>query len=260
MSDHGSEVPHSGDADPTPDPSPDPTAGEPTGPTPAVWEDFIDIWYAPAAVFERRKGWSAWPVLLVLTVVLVLLFVAWQRVLGPVMDVEMQRAAAGAMADQDLGPDQLEQMRSMGRIFGAIGMAIGFPFGVLMIALVAWALTRMFGAAATFATVLGIATYSQIVRVLQYVAGLFHSFVVDINRLDSIHDVSFSLARLLDQPETSSLTVNLAARVDLFTLWATALIAIGLRTAAGLSRGSAWAVALLVWLLAAVPALLGALV
>ncbi len=196
--------------------------------------------------------------LLVLTVVIVLLFLSWQRMLEPVMELEMQRAAAGA-AGQDIGPEQLEQMRSFGRVFGAIGLAIAFPVGIVLMALVAWALTRMFGAAAGFAAVLGVATYSQIVRVLQYVAGLFQSFVLDVNRMDSIHDISLSLARFLDQPEASSVMVNLAARVDIFTLWATALIAIGLRAATELPRGSAWAVAILVWLLAAVPSLLGAL-
>lgn len=240
----------------TPGAAPDPTLE----PTPAVWEDFIDIFYAPVSVFERRRGWSAWPVLLALTVMVVLLFVAWQRTLGPVMDLEMQRATAERMAQNaDPDPAQLDQMRSMGRIFGVIGMALGFPIGVVIMTLVGWGLARLFGAAAGFATVLGVMTYSQVVRILQYVVGILQSFVLDVSRMDSIHDVSLGLARFLDQPEASSFMVNLAARVDVFTLWATALIAIGLRVATGLSRGSAWAVAVLVWLLAALPALLGAL-
>lgn len=237
----------------------------PTSPTPepppAVWEDFIDIVFSPTSVFERRKGWSAWPVLLVLTVVLVVLFIGWQNTLQPALEAEMQRGMAETLAENpDLGPDQVEQMRSMGRIFGPIGLALGFPVGVVMTSLVAWGLVRMFGAAAGFATVFGVVVYSQVVRVIQYMVGLAQGFFLDTDALDSIHDVSLSAARFLDQPEASDLVVNMAARVDVFTLWATALIAIGLVTATKLSKGSAWAVAIIVWLLAAVPAVIGVVV
>ncbi len=236
----------------------------PTSPTPepppAVWEDFIDIFFAPAAVFERRKGWSAWPILLITTAALAVLFIGWQNLLGPVMDVEMQRGMAEAMAENpELGPEQIEQMRSMGRIFGPIGIAIAFPFGVLVTALVGWGLARVFGAAAGFATVFGVVVYSQIVRVLQYLVGILQGFVLDVEPMDSVHDISLSAARFLDQPETSALTVNLAARLDVFTLWATALIAIGLAVTTRLPKGSAWAVAILVWLLAAIPPIIGPL-
>jgi hypothetical protein len=237
----------------SPSPNPD-TAPEPT---PGFWEDFIDIFFEPASVFERRKGWSAWPVLLGLTAVMVVLFIGWQRVLGPVMDLEM---AARMTEAPDLDPAQIEQMRSAGRIFGAVGVALAFPLGLLVMAVVTWGLARLFGATAGFAGVLGVLVYSQVVRALAFVAGILQSFVLDVNRLDSIHDVSLSLARFLDQPEASAMAVNLAARVDLFVLWATALIAVGLRVAVGLSRGSAWAVAAVVWLLAALPTVAGALI
>ena len=236
----------------------------PTSPTPepppAVWEDFIDIVFAPADVFERRKGWSAWPVLLVITAVLVVLFIGWQNTLGPVLDVEMQRGMAESMAENpDLGPEQIEQMRSLGRIFGPIGLALAFPIGVLLLGLMGWGLARVFGAAAGFKTVFGVMVYSQIVQVIRYLVGILQAFVLDVDRMDSVHDVSLSIARFIDQPEASALVVSLAARVDVFTLWATALMAIGLATATRLSKGSAWAVAIIIWLLAAVPTIIGPL-
>lgn len=234
---------------------------EPEPSTAAVWEDFIDIFYAPSSVFERRRGWSAWPVLLVLTLLLTALVVTWQRAMGPLLDAEMQRAMAEAMAQNpEMEADQLGQMGSMGRAFGAIGFAVGFPIATLVVALVTWGLTRLFGATAEFAGVFGVVVYSRIVRLLEYALGLLQGSVLDVGRYDSIHDVSFSLARFLDQSEASSLAVQLAARVDVFTLWTAALIAIGLHTVTALTRERSWAVALLVWLLGAVPVLAGALV
>lgn len=236
------------------------TTEPPATPRTPVWEDFIDIFHSPSEVFARRRGASPWPVFAALTVILALLFFAWQQTLGPVLDLEMERAMGAATGEgAQPGPEQLETMRSMGRIFALIGFVVGFPVGMLLAALVAWGLTRAFGAAAGFATILLVVAYSQIVRIVQYAAGVFQGLFMDVGRMDSVHDVGFSLARFMDPAEASAMAVNLAARVDLFTLWATALIAIGLGILTSLPRGRAWAVALLVWALAGVPALLGGL-
>lgn len=227
----------------------------------SVWEDFIDIFYAPSEVFERRRGRSPWPILAVLTLVLSVLFFLWQRVLEPVMALEMQRSMAEAMADNpDVTGEQFEQFGQLGQIIGLIAFVFGFPIGVVLVTLLTWGLVRMFGAAATFGGVLLVVTYAQIVRILQYAVVPLQAMFMDINQLDSVHDVSLGLARFLDQPEASALTVGLAERVDLFALWVTALIAIGLEVVIGLSRGKAWATALLVWLLASIPTLVGAIV
>lgn len=224
----------------------------------AVWEDFIDIFYEPRAVFQRRIGANAWWVLLALTVVLTALFYAWQHAMGPVLDVEMQRAAARAMASNpNLTAEQMQRMQGFGRIFAVVGFAVTFPIGVLLAALVTWAVAKSMDAATGFAAMLLVVTYAQIVRVPQFLVGLVESFVMDMNRLDSVHDLSFSAARFLDQPAVSSTVLNLAARVDVFTLWATALIAIGLQVVAKLPRGKAWTAAVLVWLIAAIPQLIG---
>jgi hypothetical protein len=228
----------------------------PTEDTPSVWEDFIDIFYAPAAVFERRRGQSPWPVLVTLTIVMVVLFLAWQRSLGPVMAAEMQRAMA---ENPNVSSEQMEQFGSVGRIFAVIGFAVSFPVSVLLVALTAWVLVRLFDAKTGFLAILMVAAYSQIVRIAQFVVGLLQGLLMDVNRMDSVHDVSIGAARFLDQPESSAMLVNLAARVDLFTLWATALIAIGVRVVARLPRASAWTVAVLVWLIGAVPTVIGAL-
>lgn len=224
----------------------------------ALWEDFLDIFYAPSSVYERRRDRSGWLVLLIVTVVLAVLFFAWQRSLGPVLDIEMDRSMADALAQNpDLSAEQLEQMRSMGRTFGVVGFALVFPIGVVLTALVTWALARIFGAAATFGAMLMVVAYSQIVRILGFVLGILQATFFGTAGLDSVHDVGWSVARFMDQPEASGMALGLASRVDLFTLWATALIAIGLQVVTGLSRTNAWAVAILIWLIAALPTMVG---
>jgi hypothetical protein len=51
----------------------------------------------------------------------------------------------------------------------------------------------------------------------------------------------------------------LALRVDLFTIWITVLLAIGLRVTGRVSGAQAAGVAALVWLVGALPGVLGAL-
>ncbi len=235
------------------------TAAQPQPEKAAVWEDFIDIFYEPRAVYERRRGGKAWPVLLVLTLLLVALFYAWQHAFGAILDVEMQRAAMKRLAEgTELTSDQIQQMRRIGRMFGVIGFAVTFPIGVALTALVTWIVARAMGAVTTFAAMMLVVTYAQIVRVPQFVAGLIESFVMDVSRLDSIHDVGFSAARFMAQPSASPVLLNLATRADVFTLWATALIAIGLEVVAKMPRGKAWATAGLVWIIAALPQVIGA--
>ncbi len=232
----------------------------PDSPRAALWEDFLDIFYAPFSVFQRRRDRSGWLILLIVTVILTLLFFAWQRSVGPVLDVEMDRTIAEAVTQNpDVDPQQFEAMRSMGPVASVVGFALAFPLGVVLAALVTWVLARLFGAAATFGTMLMVVAYAQIVRILGFVLGLLQATVFGVAGLDSIHDVGWSVARFMDQPEASAMALGLASRVDLFTLWATALIAIGLATVTRLARANAWIVAILVWLIAALPTLAGGL-
>jgi ABC-type transport system involved in cytochrome c biogenesis permease component len=53
--------------------------------------------------------------------------------------------------------------------------------------------------------------------------------------------------------------VALASRVDVFTIWITVLLAIGLAVVGRIPRQQAAIAAAIVWLLGALPAMLGAL-
>lgn len=225
-------------------------------PSASLWEDFIDIFYAPSSVFERRRSAKWWPMLVILTVVLAVLFYLWHRSLLPVFDLETQRQMAARA--QQITPQQMETARRLGGIFGAVGILIVFPIGVFLISLLLWGLGRAFGAAAMLGSMMMVATYSQIVRIPQYLAGIVQSFFLNVSQMKSIHAVSLGLDRFLS-PDTSAPLLALASRVELFTLWATVLLAIGLHVVGRIPKARAYAVAFLIWALAAIPAMLGGL-
>ncbi|MEJ2217732.1 MAG: YIP1 family protein [Gemmatimonadota bacterium] len=236
---------------------PTPTPPAETPPSASMWEDFIDIFYAPSSVFERRRGAQWWPVLVILAVVLAALFFLWHRTMLPVFDLETQRQMATRA--QQMTPEQIQNASRLGGIFGAVGILIVFPIGVFLVGLLLWGLGRAFGAAVTLGSMMLVATYAQIVRVPQYLAGIVQSLFLDVGHMDSIHDVSLGLDRFMNQPDTSAALLALASRVELFTLWATILLAIGLHVIGRIPKARAYAVAFLIWALATIPAMLGGL-
>lgn len=232
----------------------------PAEPRAAVWEDFLDIFYAPAQVFARRRQGPVWPALLVLALLMAFLFYAGQQALAPMYDAEFQRATEAALRQNpELGPEQLAQMERMGRTFGFVAFALGFPIAILVTGLVIWLVGRLFGAAAGFVAALVIATYSQFPRLLQQVVAIAQGWVMSPESLDSQHAVAFGPARFLDPDTTAPVLLALAARLDLFTIWVTALIAVGLLVIGRLPAGRAVAAAAVVWLIGGLPDLLGAL-
>ncbi len=240
---------HSPLDDQQPEPTPPPSEA-------SLWEDFLDIFYAPSEVFARRQAGGWWPSLVVLVVVATLLFAAWQQVLGPVLDAEMQRAMA---ENPDLTAENMQQMSGLGRAFGIIGFAIAFPASIALIGLLLWALGKLFGSVATVSSLIMVATYSQVVRLVQYVLGILQGAVLDVTRMDSVQDVSLGLARFLDPEAVGAAAFALAGRVEVFTIWATVLLAIGLHVVGRVPKGSAYLAAFLLWAIAALPQVIGPL-
>ncbi|MEJ2677970.1 MAG: YIP1 family protein [Gemmatimonadota bacterium] len=226
-------------------------------PAASLWEDFIDIFYAPSAVFERRRGAKWWPMLVILTIVMVVLFYFYQRILSPVFDAELQRQMASRA--QQLTPQQMENARRVTSIIRPLTMVIGFPITIFVLGLVTWALGFAFGGAMKLGSVVLVVTYAQIVKVLQLLAGIVQSFFLDVGHMTSIHQLSLGLDRFLS-PDMPAVLLGLASRVEVFTLWATVLLAIGLHVVGRLPKGRAYAVAFLVWALGAIPIAVGALI
>jgi hypothetical protein len=85
------------------------------GRQPAVWEDFIDIFYAPSAVFARRTNGSFLVPMLVVTLFIGITFFLTAETLRPMFDAEFDRgmAAAAAPSDRPIPPESIASMREM---------------------------------------------------------------------------------------------------------------------------------------------------
>jgi hypothetical protein len=77
--------------------------------------------------------------------------------------------------------------------------------------------------------------------------------------LTSVNSVSLSLARFMDPDHASAVLIALASRVDVFTIWVTVLLAIGLHVVGKIPKQQAAIAAAITWVVGALPAVFGAL-
>ena len=226
----------------------------------AYWEDFMDIFYAPAAVFARRATSGFGVPMLVVTVLLALSFVVNRGVLQPIMDAEFTRAAAAAMRkDSRVTMEQMASFRTMGEKFAPVFATLGPPVLMFCAGLALWLVGKLVGARQSLGAAIMVASYAYVPRVLASIVAGVQGLVMDPATLDGQYRVSIGAGRFLDPDATSPLLLGLVGRLDVFTLWTTLLLAIGLSVTGKISRAQAAMAAVIVWFLGAVPTLLAAL-
>ena len=235
-------------------------------PTPeraAIWEDFLEIFIKPTAVFERRKAAGFVVPLLVLTVVFGLLFFGLKGAFQPIMQAENARAIARVIAKN---PQMTEEMReaitqrssSSGKWAPLLATAF-LPVLVLLVGLTTWIAGKMVGAVTSLGAAMMIATYSYFPRLLELLVSGGQALLLPEEQLVGRSSTALGLARPLDPDTTSAMVMALALRVDVFTLWITFLIAVGLRVVGKVPMSRALAAAAIVWVLGALPGVLGAM-
>src|SRR5678809_472298 len=85
-----------------------------SAPKPSFWEDVIDIFVSPAAVFRRRQNSSIWPPMLFVALSIAIIFFVTFNTLEPIFDAEFSRMSAKMIAaNPQLTPEMLEKGRGI---------------------------------------------------------------------------------------------------------------------------------------------------
>lgn len=231
----------------------------PAAPLPSAWEDCIDVFYAPGDVFARRRDGRFALALLVLTVLMTFFFFLSQRTLAPIFDAQfadaMARAAEGG---SQWGRDRMEWLRVVSDRIGLLSFGIGLPIGAFVLAVLVLAVARLSEIRLTPGHAVVAAILSQYPRLIEQALNVAQGIVLPPEQLTSFYSVSLSLARVLEHTGAHPLALAFAARVDVFTLWATVLMVIALRRLAGATLQNACFAAGILWLLGVIPVLLRA--
>jgi hypothetical protein len=236
-----------------------PSDASPTAATPAtasVWEDFIDIFYAPSAVFARRISSGFIVPMLVVTIAAGVLYLVNNGVWSQVMDAEMNRALAKRA--QTLTPEQIEGARKIGTTFARISVFIFTPIIMFLTGLALWVVGKFFEAKQTLGQAVMVASYASIPRIVEGVVTSVQGLLLDTAQFTGRWRVSIGVGRFFDPDTTSPALLALLGRVDVFTIWVTVLLVIGLSVTGKIPRARAAIAGVIVWFLGAVPLLLQA--
>lgn len=227
---------------------------------PSVWEDLFEIFFAPTAVFERRRETPAFGMALMIFLVLVLgLSLAFRSTMQPIFDAEFDRGMAQAMKQNPkLTPEMMAQGKAMGEKFLYVGVAGYALLAPIIIGLCLWLAGKLVESKAEAGQMIMVATYGMFPRVLEALLNAIQVLVLPEDALNGRYAVSLGLGRFLD-PDQQQLLIAILGRVDVFTIWITVLLAIGLAVMGRIPKGRAAIAAALVWGVGALPGVWGAL-
>ena len=224
------------------------------------WEDFIDIFHAPAEVFRRRANSSFAVPMLVVAVAMAVLAITNAGVLQPVMDAEFARATQSAVrANPALTPEALDRMRSIGEGVQRYATIVVSIVGLLVLGSMTWLLGKLVEARESWKTAMVIACYAWVPLVVEQIVYGVEGLLMDPDRLTSHYALQLGPARFLSVDGTSPVLMALLGRVDLFTLWVTVLLAVGVYATGKISRSRAVVAGVLYWVAGAALVVLQAL-
>jgi hypothetical protein len=225
----------------------------------SLWEDFVDIFFSPGELFRRRANAGYGVAFVVLAVVCIILYYAFPTVNKAVAEAQIAASLAKnperAAAMQARGGDPAATWW-LGGIFVPIGM---FLFIVVM-ALVTWLSAKIASVALSFKQSMTLNTWTGYVIIPQTILFSVLS-LMKVNRgeaIDPIKDRAFGVLRFVNIDTTAGWMVGLLSRLDIFAVWQLLLTAIAVAAMAKTSKGNAYIVAGIVWLVGALPLMIAA--
>ena len=225
----------------------------------SLLDDFMDIFYAPSSVFARRERESVWSPRVIVSLLIGIVFYANRDLLEPIMDAEFSRSMAKSAGGRQMTEDQMQAARKVAGTFGTIGAFVFAPIGIFMIGLVTWLVGKFVDAKQTLGAAIMVATFAYVPRIVEGIVTRVQALLIDTSGFDARYSYSLGPGRFLDPDTASPILYAIVGRLDVFTIWVTVLLAIGLAVTGKISRGKAAIAAAIIWLLGGLPTIAQAL-
>ena len=218
-------------------------------------EDLIDIFVSPAKVFARRANSGFFVVMLILTALVGVLYIANQGAMQGIMDAEFGRQVETIMKQNpSMTSDQIEGMRGVMETSAKYAVIVFIPIIVLGLGLLNWLVGKLFGASLTYKSGAMIAAFAYMPRVLESVLVAVQGLVLDTASMRGRFDLSLGVGRFMDPDTTSIGLMGIVGRIDVFTIWITILIGIGISVVGKVPREKGMLAAAVIWVIGALPA------
>ena len=189
----------------------------------------------------------------------VLLTVLFASITEPIFTAEFNRGmAAGAKNNPQMTPEVIAKARSFSLKFAPVIIAFFTLILPLVIGLMTWLVGKLFESKAALGQMMMVATYAMFPRLVEAILNAVQVLLLPESSITGRYSVSLGIGRFLN-PDTQPLLIAILGRVDLFTLWVTFILAVGLSVMGKISMSRAAIAAALVWVLGALPGVIGAL-
>lgn len=207
-----------------------------------VFDDLVEIFVAPAAVFERRRNVGYGTLLLLLMLLTLVLMVATMGVSAPFWDAQFDLTMRlAAQKGQAMPPEASgDAARSIGRWMGTIGGAIFVPIFVWIGALFVMIGAKVAGTTLSFRQGATIFTLAGVPRLISPIAMAVQGLLLPPSQITSIHSASLGPARFFDPMTTPTAIMSMLSNFDVVNLWSFALIGIGISVMGRVSRGNGY--------------------
>jgi hypothetical protein len=167
--------------------------------------------------------------------------------------------AAAQKKGATMTAEQMETARHIGETFGKIGAFIFMPIGIFFTGLFLWLAGKLVESKATLGQGLMVSAYAFLPRVIEAVVVAVQGLLLDPSKMNGRYRITLGIGRFLDPDTTSPALLALVGRIDVFTIWITILLAIGLSVVGKISRRQAAIAAVIVWVVGGMATVLPAL-
>jgi hypothetical protein len=227
----------------------------------SVFEDVLEVLWAPAKVFDRSRTKGVGMYILVLTAVTMVIVLATKGLIQPYIDanfdVQMQQMAARGTPMPPEAAAAAQKFAGYG--FIATGVLM-IPIGAVLTGVLVWIGGKVASAPFTFGQGMLIATLASVPRVLSFIATAVQGAMADPQSIRSFSDAALGAARFVDPVSTSPALMALLANVDAFNIWQLVIMAVGISVVGRVERSAGFVGAIVAWglgvALTVVPALL----
>jgi hypothetical protein len=228
---------------------------------PSFFEDLLEIFISPTAVFERRRETPAFGLALVILIVLLVgLTFAFKDLMSPLLDAEFDRGMQQAMKQNpNLTPEMMQQGRAIGEKFMVVGVGLYALVAPIATGIVLWFAAKLLESSAQIGQAVMVAVYAMFPRVVESIVNAIQLLVLPEGGINGRYSLSLGPARFLDPDTANPLLLAILGRVDLITIWVVVLLAIGISVMGKIPRSRAAIAAVVAWIIGTLPGVWGAL-
>ena len=218
----------------------------------SIVEDFIDIFYAPSRVFARRATAGFFMTFLIVSILSGLFAFTSRSLTIAGAEADAPRIEAKMRENPQATEEMISQMKASAT--PGVSQYIAVPILILIFAVFVLAFARIVGSKISYGQAALIVSLSWVPRLVQGLLRTVEALLIDPTTVKGSLALTHSPARFMDA-DTPIMTVALASRFDVFTLWTTVLLGIGISVMGNVPRSRGYIAAGILWALGFLPML-----